>query len=103
MSTTTDGASRGSKIKDLVVTAAVASVVSALVAPWIRRWMDGPSVAGAGVPPQPGQPLAVARDDFNARIERLLEVPDPFGGDTRPDRSPIPSRGDIDEEDEHED
>lgn len=82
---TTDASNSGSKLKDLVVTAAVASVVSALVYPWMRRWLD-PITAGLG-PPQERPPAAPAPDDFDARLERLLDVPDPFAPELRLPRS----------------
>lgn len=73
MSTTTTG----SRVKDLVVTAAVASVVSAMVAPWIRRWMDGTGLVPSPVPPPEAEPT-LTLDDFDQRLERLLEVPQPI-------------------------
>ncbi len=67
----------GSKVKDLVVTAAVASVVSAVVAPWVRQWLGGMGLDASPVPPKEAPP-APPPDDFNERIERLLEVPQPI-------------------------
>lgn len=79
---TTKAQRSGNRVKDLVVTAAVASVVSALVAPWVRRWMDG---GGMGFGPQPGalppgtvQPQVDAVDDYAMTLERLLDVPNSF-------------------------
>lgn len=101
MSTTTDIATSGSKLKDLVVTAAVASVVTALVAPWIRRWMDGP-IAKTTEPAAPSPAAApVAAGDFDARLERLLEVPNPFSG-SAPTERPVTTRTQSKENEEHE-
>lgn len=92
--TTSDASNKGSKLKDLVVTAAVASVVSALVYPWMRRWLD-PITSGLG-PPQalpPGNPSREPpADDFDARLERLLDVPDPFAPGLRYPRGQDHSR-----------
>ena len=71
---TSESASKTSTLKDLVVTAAVATVVSALVSPWLRRWTEPQQ---ASVPPQ-GPPSEAVPDDLGARIERLLEVPNSF-------------------------
>lgn len=101
--TTSEASSKGSKIKDLVVTAAVASVVSALVYPWMRRWLD-PIAMGMGPPPPlPASPPAgPPPDEFDARLERLLEVPDPFAPELRRERSRTPTRRNVDEDDDHE-
>jgi hypothetical protein len=99
--TTSETPSKGSKIKDLVVTAAVASVVSALVYPWMRRWLD-PITSGMG-PPQPATPPAgLPTDEFEARLARLLEVPDPFAPELRRERSRTTTRrneSDADDDD----
>lgn len=79
--TTTTPAS-GSKLKDLVVTATVATLVSALVSPWVRRWLDGPPVptgAPAPLPSSDEPPVASSGPDlFETRVERLLDIPNPF-------------------------
>lgn len=92
MTSTTDTApSAGSKLKDLVVTAAVASLVSAVVAPWIRRWLDGPMATAHGHPQLSSAPKPLTPpDDFNAHLERLLEVPNPFT-DVRRMQTPEPA------------
>lgn len=79
MSTAPEAPSRGSRVKDLVLTAAVASVVSAVVAPWLRRWLGATGV-GPALPPAPVAPEGPESktDDFDERLERLLDVPDPF-------------------------
>ena len=71
-----DASNKGSQVKNLVVTAAVASLVSALVSPWVRRWMDAVDAPGA-LPAKPPPP-----DDFNARLERLLDLPESFSPET---------------------
>lgn len=92
--TTSEASSKGSRLKDLVVTAAVASVVSALVYPWMRRWLD-PFASGMGPPqalPPTSPPAGLPVDEFDARLERLLEVPDPFAPELRRERSRNTSR-----------
>jgi hypothetical protein len=77
MTATIDPSGKGSPLRDLVITAAVATVVSALVSPWLRRWMDpGPSGMGQVMPAS--MPPTGAPDEFEARLDRLLEVPDSF-------------------------
>ncbi|MCA9652539.1 MAG: hypothetical protein KC501_21665 [Myxococcales bacterium] len=82
MSPAAESPDKGSRVKDLVITAAVASVVSALVAPWIRRLMGdgGGMLALPSAEPQRGAP-AQAPDDFDERLERLLDVPEPITND----------------------
>lgn len=74
MTTTSEAPSKASTLKDLVVTAAVATVVSALVTPWIRRWTDPQATTD---PPDAPPPDPVP-EDFGVHLERLLEVPDSF-------------------------
>lgn len=74
MTTTNAEQSKASTLKDLVVTAAVATVVSALVSPWLRRWTEPDTPTG---PPQP-PPQDAIPEDLSAHLERLLDVPDPF-------------------------
>lgn len=71
---TSESASKTSTLKDLVVTAAVATVVSALVSPWIRRWTE----PQASTDPSQVPPSEAVPDDVGVRIERLLEVPNSF-------------------------
>ena len=71
---TTQASSKGSTLKDLVVTAAVATVVSALVSPWLRRWTEPPSEAPDDEPP----PTEPPPEDLSPQLHRLLEVPDSF-------------------------
>ena len=82
MSAKAETSSRNNRIKDIAITAAVASVVSALVAPWVRRWMDagglGPSPQPQTMPQLPAGQAAQPTDDFDLRFQRILEVPDPF-------------------------
>lgn len=85
---TSDASSKGSKLKDLVVTAAVASMVSALVFPWMRRWLD--PLAGVRPPPDPS--VDPPPDDFDGRLERLLDVPDPFALELRAPRGQAHTR-----------
>ena len=74
MTTTSEAPNKGSTLKDLVVTAAVATVVSALVSPFLRRWTEPETPAEPpDAPPQESEP-----DDLSAQLERLLDVPDPF-------------------------
>ena len=49
-SMSTGSAGSGSRVKDLVVTAAVATMVSAFVSPWVRRWMGD---NGLSLAPEP--------------------------------------------------
>ena len=89
----------GSKLKDLMVTAAVASVVSAVVAPWIRRWMDGPEGTPSTGPRSESPTDLAPTDDYEQRLERLLKMPDPSPGDlVSAFRSP-PARRDTHVED----
>lgn len=89
---TSEASSKGSRLKDLVITAAVASVVSALVYPWMRRWLD-PFASGMGPHAMPpGTSPEKESDEFDARLERLLEVPDPFAPEPRRERSRSTSR-----------
>ena len=82
-----------SRFKEVAVSAAVAAVVSALVSPWVKWFMDGrKSSAGPPSPgPQPGSGLASngpaptkplppaaaapTQADFQQARARLLEVP----------------------------
>ena len=82
---------KSSRFKEVAVSAAVAAVVSALVSPWVKWFMDGRKPP-AGTPspgPQPGtgssgpaptKPLpqaavAPTQADFQQARARLLEVP----------------------------
>lgn len=72
-----------SRLKDLVVTATVASLVTAIVGPMIRRWVDG----GSAQPEEdfdddadeeepaaiPAAPVVDLDDDYEARAQRLFE------------------------------
>ena len=70
-----------SRFKDLVVTAAVASVVSALVGPMLRRWVEGTPKLPTDDPddldeesPSYAPVVAVPfDDDYEDRVQRLFE------------------------------
>jgi len=98
MATTSGTPAKGSKIKDLVVTAAVASVVSALVLPFMQRWLY--PITGAGPGGKPPDPDAPPVDEYQARLERLLEVPDPFTPAPRTTWGPRTSRRDESHDDD---
>ncbi len=104
--TTTTAPASGSKLKDLVVTATVATVVSALVSPWVRRWLDGPHLpTGAPAPlPNSDEPTvaAVGPDVFETRVERLLDVPNPFADRVLGETEDHTRRSTDDEDDEDE-
>ncbi|MEX1361910.1 MAG: hypothetical protein AB1Z98_02225 [Nannocystaceae bacterium] len=69
------------RLKDLVVTATVASVVTAILGPMIRRWIDsGPSQTSFDMDDLDDEPSAVPEDatvqledDYEARVQRLFE------------------------------
>ena len=70
-----------SRLKDLVVTAAVASVVSALVGPMLRRWVEGTPRLPTDNPEDldnepstfPTADAAPFDDDYEDRVQRLFE------------------------------
>ena len=72
MTTSSDAPSQRSTLKDLVVTAAVATVVSALVSPWLRRWIE-PQAATLPLPQEDEAP-----ELLTAHIEKLIDVPNSF-------------------------
>lgn len=96
MTTTSEAPSKGSTLKDLVVTAAVATVVSALVSPWLRRWTEPPLPAA---PPEPPPPDTPPDDDLGLRIERLLAVPNSFPTTSNPRRERGITRRRADDDD----
>ena len=70
-----------SRIKDLVVTATVASIVTAIVGPMIRRWIEGgPSQPSDDFddldeppPTSPDDAVLFDDDDYEVRAQRLFE------------------------------
>lgn len=69
------------RLKDLVVTATVASVVTAVLGPMIRRWIDGPPQTAFDADDLDDEPSAVPdedaavqlEDDYETRVQRLFE------------------------------
>ncbi len=64
------------RLQEVVLTATVATLVSALISPWVRRWFDH-GVLRAVAPPPPGPAPATAPQlspvaDAHQRIDRLL-------------------------------
>lgn len=80
-------------LRDLVVTAAVASVVSAIVGPRVQRWLEQREQEPE---PEPEPPDRLSPDDFDDRIQRLLEGPEPFPGKALAEATPRRTRTETD-------